>query len=266
MTIFRMIRILLKFSIIKKITSSILRRYFSYFRKNGSYFKIEGIYMFLNFLDPVDKEIILTKEYEARQISILISNIKKYHINYFVDVGANCGYYSLIIAKKIKKIKILSFEPNIEAIAKFKKSLKRNLLLKRKIQLKEYGLANKNSKYLMRSLVKYGYTQSSGSSIEKDNDKSFSNIVRYFAEFKKGDDQIKIKQKIISLKVDVEGSEIDVLNGLKKLLKKNKVFLQIEIFDKNYRKVNNFLKISNFKLDNKISSNSNYADYYYKNF
>ena len=118
----------------------------------------------------------------------------------------------------------------------------------------------------MRSLVKYGYTQSSGSSIEKDNDKSFSNIVRYFAEFKKGDDQIKIKQKIISLKIDVEGSEIDVLNGLKKLLKKNKVFLQIEIFDKNYQKVNNFLKISNFKLDNKISSNSNYADYYYKNF
>ncbi len=118
----------------------------------------------------------------------------------------------------------------------------------------------------MRSLVKYGYTQSSGSSIEKDNDKSLSNVVRYFAEFKKGDDQIKINKKIISLKVDVEGSEIDVLNGLKNLLKKNKVFLQIEIFDKNYQKVNNFLKINNFKLDNKITSNSNYTDYYYKNF
>ena len=38
----------------------------------------------------------------------------------------------------------------------------------------------------MRSLVKYGYTQSSGSSIEKDNDKSLSNVVRYFAEFNKG--------------------------------------------------------------------------------
>ena len=261
-----MIRILLKFSIIKKITSSIMRRYFSYFRKNGSYFKIEGINMFLNFLDPVDKEIILTKEYEARQINILISNIKKYHINYFVDVGANCGYYSLIIAKKIKKIKILAFEPNIEAIAKFKKSLKRNLLLKKKIKLKEYGLANKNSKYLMRSLVKYGYAQSSGSSIEKNNDKSLSNIVRYFAEFKKGDDQIKINKKIISLKVDVEGSEFDVLNGLKNLFKKNKVFLQIEIFNKNYHKVNNLLKKNNFNLNNKISTNLNYADYFYKNF
>ena len=266
MVISRMIKILIKFSIIKKITSSLMRRYFNYFRKNGSYFKIEGINMFLNFLDPVDKEIILTKEYEARQVNLLISNIKKYNINYFVDVGANCGYYSLIIAKKIKKIKILSFEPNIEAITKFKKSLKRNFLLKRKIKLKEYGLANKNSKYLMRSLVKYGYAQSSGSSIEKDNEKPFSNVVRYFAEFKRGDDQIKITQKIISLKVDVEGSELDVLNGLKNLLKKNKVFLQIEIFDKNYHKVNNFLKISNFKLDNKISSNSNYGDYYYKNF
>jgi hypothetical protein len=70
-----MIKILFKFSIIKKITSSIIRRYFIYFRKNGSYFKVQGIKMFLNFLDPVDKEIILTKEYEARQINILISNI-----------------------------------------------------------------------------------------------------------------------------------------------------------------------------------------------
>ena len=65
--------------------------------------------MFLNFLDPVDKEIILTKEYEARQISILISNIKKHHINYFLDIGANCGYYSLIIAKKNKKNKNFLF-------------------------------------------------------------------------------------------------------------------------------------------------------------
>ena len=73
----------------------------------------------------------------------------------------------------------------------------------------------------MRSRVKYGYAQSSGSSIEKDNDKKFYNVVRFYAKFKKGDDQIKIKQKIISLKVDVEGSEIDVLNGLKNLLKKN---------------------------------------------
>ena len=76
--------------------------------------------MFLNFLDPVDKEIILMKEYETEQVNILINNIKKYHINYFIDVGANCGYYSLIVAKKIK---IISFEPNIEAILKFKKSL-----------------------------------------------------------------------------------------------------------------------------------------------
>ena len=80
-----------------------MRRYFIFFKKNPSYYKIQGIEMFLNFLDPVDKEIILTKEYETRQINILINNIKKYHINYFIDIGANCGYYSLVIAKKYKK-------------------------------------------------------------------------------------------------------------------------------------------------------------------
>ena len=118
----------------------------------------------------------------------------------------------------------------------------------------------------MRSLVKYGYAQSSGSSIEKNNNKSISNVVRYFAEFKKGDDQIKINQEIICLKIDVEGSEIDTLRGLKKVLKENKIFLQIEIFNKNFNKVNNLLKKNNFKPDNKIISKSDYADYYYKNY
>ena len=261
-----MIKILFKFSIIKKITSSIMRRYFIFFKKKSTYYKIQGIEMFLNFLDPVDKEIILTKEYETRQINILINNIKKYHINYFIDIGANCGYYSLLIAKNIQKIKVISFEPNIEEIKKFKKSLQKNFLLQKKIHLKEYGLANKNSKYLMRSLVKYGYAQSSGSSIEKYNNKSISNVIRYFAEFKRGDNQIKITKKIISVKIDVEGSEIDTLKGLKKLLTKNKIFLQIEIFDENFNKVNNFLKKNNFKINNKIISKAGYADYYYKNF
>jgi precorrin-6B methylase 2 len=79
--------------------------------------------MFLDFLDPIDREIILSQEFEKQEIDFLINQIELNKINYFLDVGANCGYYSLKISKEIPNIKILSFEPNIEAFTKFRKNI-----------------------------------------------------------------------------------------------------------------------------------------------
>ena len=115
--------------------------------------------MFLDFLDPIDREIIIYQEFEAIEFSFLVAQINKNKINHFIDVGANCGYYSLNIAKEIKKINILSFEPNEEAYLKFYKTLYRNPILSKKINLRKFGLSNKNEKMLMQSKVKFGYSQ-----------------------------------------------------------------------------------------------------------
>ena len=71
-----------------------------------------------------------------------------------------------------------------------------------------------------------------------------------------GLDQIDI------VKIDVEGFEKEVLYGLKKLLSQNKILIQIEIFKKNFNKINEILNKHKFKLINQIK-NSN--DFYYTN-
>ena len=55
--------------------------------------------MFLDFLDPIDREIILSQEFEKKEINFLMNQIEYNNINYFIDVGANCGYSSLKISK-----------------------------------------------------------------------------------------------------------------------------------------------------------------------
>ena len=50
----------------------------------------------------------------------------------------------------------------------------------------------------------------------------------------------------MALKIDVEGHEINALNGIKQLINKNKCIIQIEIFNENFEKVNQFL------IDNKF--------------
>jgi len=77
----------------------------------------------------------------------------------------------------------------------------------------------------------------------------------------KGDNILKIENKKIAVKIDVERHERLVLEGLKELLKKNKIFLQIEIFDHMYHDIDSFLTKYNFKYLNKEGKNFFYKNY-----
>ena len=176
-------------------------------------------------------------------------------------MGANCGYYSLKISKEIPSIKILSFEPNIEAYTKFRKTLIKNLDLSKKIKLENFGLSDQSAKLKMQSMLKFGYAQTGGASvIDKNSDtKNFT----FYANFKVGDDYIKLTDEKISIKIDVEGHELNVLKGIQNTIKKNHCILQIEIFRKNFFDVNNFLSSLGYKIFYEVKNRSNY---FYKNF
>ena len=72
---------------------------------------------------------------------------------------------------------------------------------------------------------------------------------------------MKIIDKKIAIKIDVERHEKKVLEGLKDLISKNKIYLQIEIFTHLQNDIDSFLKKYNFKYLNKIGK-----DFFYKNY
>ena len=99
----------------------------------------------------------------------------------------------------------------------------------------------------MKAKIRDGYIQSSGYGVIKKED-NLKNLHIINNVFKIGDSIIKLKNRDICIKIDVEGHEHEVLQGLKKLLNYNKIFLQIEIFDKNFNKINKYLKKKKFKF------------------
>ncbi len=256
-----MIAKLIRLPILKRLIPSLSIRILKILKKNRGYFKVNKFEMFLDFLDPIDREIILSQEFEKQEIDFLINQIELNKINFFLDVGANCGYYSLKISKEIPNIKILSFEPNIEAYNKFSKTLEKNLDLSKKIKLENFGLSNESKKLKMQSMIKFGYAQTGGSSvIGKDSyDKRFT----FFADFKIGDNYLKFINEKISIKIDVEGHELNVLKGIQNTIIKNQCILQIEIFTKNFEEVNNYLSSFGYKKFYEIKKRTNY---FYKNF
>jgi FkbM family methyltransferase len=226
--------------------------------RNIFFSKFRNVYLNLDIRDPIDRSVLLFDFYEDKQIKYLCKIFKKNKINYFFDVGANCGIYSLIISKLFPKTSTLSFEPIKSTFKKLEKNFSLNPKLKN-MKKYNYGLSNKNSILKTRALKKKGFIQSGGFGVINKGD-NLQNLHTEYALFKKADDNFKIRNKTICLKIDVEGHEFFVLDGLKNIFKNNKIFLQIEIFPNNFNKVNKKLYSFGFKRINQIN-----GDYYFIN-
>ena len=75
-----MIKKILKVSFFRKLIVSISIRLLKLLKKNRGYFDINGFMMYLDFLDPIDRSIILDGSYEKEEINKLNNFIIKISI------------------------------------------------------------------------------------------------------------------------------------------------------------------------------------------
>jgi FkbM family methyltransferase len=113
-----MIKFLIKLPILKRIIPSIYKKYIfvtgNFLKKK----KVNGINYILDTRYLIDRNFFLRENYEDKLFFLAKKLIKQNQINYFLDIGSCWGIYSLRLSK-IKKLKILSFDPipkNIERL------------------------------------------------------------------------------------------------------------------------------------------------------
>jgi FkbM family methyltransferase len=248
-----------KIPIIKKIYSKILN---IVLQSNEDFVvNFKNIKLYINIKDPLDKIIFYRNGYEEKQIKFLSEWIRINKANIFIDVGANFGIYSLRISKLFKMLKIIAFEPVLTTFNKLKMNIKINNL-ENKIKTFNAGLSNTNGLKKMVALKRRDYVQSGGFSFNIPKGKLSNEIITQYYKSVIGDKVLKFKKKTIVIKIDVESYENEVLLGIKNLLKNNKILLQIEIFNNNFKKINKLLLKYNFKLINKFHKT---FDYFYIN-
>jgi len=133
--------------------------------------------------------------------------------NVFVDVGANYGWLSLAIANYCKNIQIFAFEPDSVILDGFKSNLQRNVNLSNRISIVNKAVGNFNKNV---SFKKSDHNRNPGAGrVLHDSDQSLNNSIEMitldsFFKNRIGPDVIKI---------DVEGFEIQVLQGMEDILK-----------------------------------------------
>ena len=131
-------KLLKRIPIVRRIYPSLIKKIYNYLNTDEINFEYFGLQLKGNIKEPMDKEIFFFNEYEHLQIDYLLKLMKESKFDYFIDVGANSGLYSMVVAKNDSKIRIKSFEPIKKTILKFKENMQLNKNLKN-IEIFEFG-------------------------------------------------------------------------------------------------------------------------------
>ena len=147
-----------------------------------------------------------------------------------VDLGANIGYFTLILAKLVGPTgKVFAFEPDPRNLTLLKKNIEYNNY--KNVIIVPKAVSNVNDKCTLYVGQKT-FGQNKIYKPEKTRTQKFiptdSETIRLDDFFKANN----LLNKISFIKMDIEGAEVLALSGMKKILKLNKnikIFTEVEI-------------------------------------
>ena len=230
--------------------------YYFYYRFSRLFFnspikiKINNLKLYSNHQKNKTSHSLIQKcdFFDVSEIN-MIKKLNNYYKIFMVDCGCNFGFYSLFTASLSKDNRIISIEASRDTLEEFNKNLTIN---------------NFNNIKVMNKAV-----------MDIDNKKLFFNESEKDWESSLVSDKFIVKKKIeietvtidkilmgenfdkklLILKIDVEGTDFNVLEGAKNTIKINKPIIIIEfskyIFKNkkfNYQYLNNFLKTNNYQI------------------
>ena len=202
------------------------------------------------------RTLVLEIEHQFRNRFLEIDYfiVSKLSIRTYVDVGANVGRYINLLNSNT--INIVAFEP-----LKYLFKILRLIFRHKKIKLFNCALGNKN----MSSVINYSkvFNEHQEELLSSMSEASVNNRFKYNKmeriKIIKGDVILRKYSNIDLIKIDTEGYEFEVVQGLRKTIRKNFPILLIEIekrHSRNFLRTFLFFKKNNYNIYycNKINS------------
>ena len=216
----------------------------------------------MNFLDLlktlIKKNIILTiiSDYI---ISFFGFNFEREYkiVNYIekktpiiIDIGGNRGESIKNFLKFNKNLKIICFEPKKNSFEYIKKKYK-----KKNVKIFNFGIGNSQKKVFLYTPTIYNYEFSGLSATDLTNlkirlkffFKVLKNDFKYIKETIKIKKLDKLNLKPDLIKIDAEGSELDILKSSIKTIKKYQPLLIIEFNQINFNEIKKILSQIGYK-------------------
>lgn len=179
---------------------------------SSNYVEIEGRKMFVHGKDGLALSIF--KVYEPAQTQVVKEHVKE--DNVVVDIGAHVGYYTLLFAQLVgPKGKVYAFEPDPANFELLKKSVEINGY--QNVTVIQKVVSNKNGKVKL-------YLGDNNRAINRIYDAKMNDAKEIIeVDSIRLDDYFRnYEGEIDFIKMDVEGSETSVIDGMPSILQKTK--------------------------------------------
>ena len=210
----------------------------------------EGLYF---WLDKYTDNGFILGFYEQELAELLFQNINKGSV--FYDLGAHWGYFSILASKFVgTKGKVYAFEPMPQNFHRLEQNIHINNI--KNVTLLNLAVANENG------TIKFS-----------DSNDTFANTYinassKDFIEVKATSlDQLMVAKSVLPphfIKIDVEGAEIDVLQGAEGLIKEHRPIIHLSTHDIHSKGVDEKCKLwmqnTGYGMK-KLSSKDGIADY-----
>lgn len=168
-----------------------------------------------------------------------------------VDVGAHIGKYTLLWAKKVGKAgHVVALEPKPENY----RMLQHNIADNRLENISAFNAAAWNR---AGSLTLFLGESSASASVHQYYSRNHISVPAFSL-----DELLKDYVRVDWLKVDVEGAEVEVLQGAADTLKRFKPKLMLEVWSFNYAKVLEILRVPGYKWV-EVNPRIQYSDNWY---
>jgi FkbM family methyltransferase len=157
---------------------------------------------------------LLLNGYHECDVTVIILNILK-EGDLCIDVGAHCGYYTLLFSKIVKeKGKVISFEPDKNNLSLLIRNVKLNKC--NNVKIYPYAISDNDSFAILSVDEKTGFDSYIMETTKSNIDSKISMVKTIKL------DSLNYEKPVYLLKIDAQGHEVKILKGSHKVLMNTK--------------------------------------------
>jgi O-antigen biosynthesis protein len=179
------------------------------------------------YVTPRFKTHYLEKTYEETT-ALLLRQIAR-SVNTFIDVGAHYGFYDVLVGKSNHDCRILAFEPVPENREVLQKNLKLNKIEATVVQAAVSDRAGRQSFQVSEASDNSGFIANPSVGIVNNFETDVVQLDQYLPQILNGP---------VLIKIDTEGNEIQVLDGMQEILRQHNDLRMIIEFNPKCLKAN----------------------------
>jgi FkbM family methyltransferase len=220
--------------------------------------RAKGARFIVNTTDFIDRELALKGVWEAEQLEDFAAICQSHQVDYFLDIGANAGVYSVLLAKHHLGGDIIAFEPDPGNHARLMANLEANDLVGT-VRVMQVAVGSAAGEMTLMEAGAHNRGESWIVHPDQPPEEA-PGVAKHLVKQIRFDDEFKISGKTILVKMDVEGSEFHALAGMARTLRDNYCYLQVELYSDRFEELKALFARLGYRY-----LKTNYIDHYFTN-